>query len=558
MSTKAEIKNTGATFTPRRLAELLSEKILANVKLRRVRVLDPACGEGELLVAVGERLAAAGIDFELTGYDASAGYLEVSRKRLSVFTRAKVKLIHGDFLDLPSSDSPVADGAFDIVIANPPYVRTQALGSDYARRLASKFDLKGRVDLYYPFLKAMTGCLNNNGVLGVITSNRFLFTKSGEDIRKYLSESYSIIELLDLGDTRLFEAAVLPAIFIGRKSSGMSNTGASFSKVYEELNGFYGVLSSVDDVYEIINAPHAGYFLAEGKRYKKTVGVMRVQSNQDAPWELLSEDEAVWISTIEKNAGTTVGDLFNVRVGIKTTADKVFISEDWDRLGIDKPENELLKDLISQENVEAWRLRGKLKSQVLYPHYHEQGVRKAVDLDNFPRAKKHLLTFEDVLKSRKYLVESGRKWFEIWVPHRPELWSLPKLVFPDISASPRFCFDDSGKVVNGNCYWIVAENKSDIDKLLLIQGVANSKLMTRYHDLVFNNKLYAGRRRYLTQYVGKYPLPDPSSQISKEIVSIVRRLNDPNRKAETTKLLELLEEHVAAAFGVPTEVTMVV
>lgn len=40
----------------------------------------------------------------------------------------------------------------DIVIANPPYVRTQVLGTAKAKQLARDFNLTGRVDLYYPFL----------------------------------------------------------------------------------------------------------------------------------------------------------------------------------------------------------------------------------------------------------------------------------------------------------------------------------------------------------------------------------------------------------------------
>lgn len=63
----------------------------------------------------------------------------------------------------------------------------------------------------------MTESLKEGGILGVITSNRYLSTKSGESIRQYLSANYDILELIDLGDTKLFEAAVLPAIFIGKK-----------------------------------------------------------------------------------------------------------------------------------------------------------------------------------------------------------------------------------------------------------------------------------------------------------------------------------------------------
>jgi hypothetical protein len=157
---------------------------------------------------------------------------------------------------------------------------------------------------------------------------------------------------------------------------------------------------------------------------------------------------------------------------------------------------------------------------------------------------------EAQLKSRKYVIEAGRQWFEIWVPHRPEFWSLPKLVFPDISLTPRFYFDKGGKIVNGNCYWIVAQNEEQVERLLLIQGIANSKLMTKYHDLVFNNKLYSGRRRYFTQYVERYPLPDITTPIAKEIIALVNRLNESTDREVISQLANTLEIKVAQAFNV--------
>jgi len=50
MTVKEQIKNTGATFTPKGLADYLSGKILNHIGGEGdVKVLDPACGEGELL-----------------------------------------------------------------------------------------------------------------------------------------------------------------------------------------------------------------------------------------------------------------------------------------------------------------------------------------------------------------------------------------------------------------------------------------------------------------------------------------------------------------------------
>ena len=62
------------------------------------------------------------------------------------------------------------------------------------------------------------------------------------------------------------------------------------------------------------------------------------------------------------------------------------------------------------------------------------------------------------------------------------------------------------------------------DWLYLILGIANSVLMTRFHDLSFNNKLYSGRRRYLTQYVEKYPLLDIQCKSAKRIIENVKRI----------------------------------
>jgi len=48
--------------------------------------------------------------------------------------------------------------------------------------------------------------------------------------------------------------------------------------------------------------------------------------------------------------------------------------------------------------------------------------------------------------------------------------------------------------------------------------------MTQYHDASFHNKLYAGRRRYLTQYVERYPLPDPDSALAQRLISLAKDL----------------------------------
>jgi len=564
MITKEQIKNTGATFTPRELSVFLAQRIGYYVNSKHSRVLDPACGEAELLVAMGEVLSERGCDFSLTGFDSNKEYLNFAETRLSSFSNMKTDLILGDFLmsvDVSNPNNPPSlfddistsevNNSFDVVIANPPYVRTQILGAEQSQNIARKFNLKGRVDLYYPFLISMTESLKEGGILGVITSNRYLSTKGGESIRKYLSENYEILELIDLGDTKLFDAAVLPAIFIGRKKNEKKPSGANFIKVYEELNGYNGELTPVESVYDVLKSKHSGYFVTEnGKRYKKSSGELKYKIGSGSCWEMLSSGESEWVNKIDKAAKNRVEDFFKVKVGIKSTADKVFIRDKWEDLNGTKPEDDLLKELISQENIEPWNATDNFELKVLYPHISVNGEKQTIDIEKYPKAKKYFVQYEEKLRARKYLIDAGRQWFELWVPHRPDQWKFPKLVFPDISLKPRFYLDVDGRIVNGNCYWIVATKEEDVEKLLLIQGIANSKLMTKYHDLVFNNKLYSGRRRYFSQYVEKYPLPDIDSLKAKEIIAIVKDLNQSNNKEEISELENQLEIKVAESFGV--------
>lgn len=562
-----QIKQTGATFTPKELATYLAEKLYTYQSGNNLKVLDPACGDGALLMAMSDILQQNNRLFEIHGFDSNEDYLSVAKENLLLNNQINnANLTFADFLEvidlkkkqlsLFDADTSSVNDFADLIIANPPYVRTQILGADQSQTLSKKFGLKGRVDLYYPFLIAMTHALKENGIIGVITSNRYLSTKSGESVRKFLTDNYEILEVIDLGDTKLFDAAVLPAIFIGRKKAKATNNKSKFYKIYEELNGYSGELITANSVFDILNSDSDGYFSADDKRFKKSSGILKFGKTKENTWTMLSNTEAKWVSEIEKNAKSFVKEHFKVRVGIKTTADKVFISDKWDELNGTKPEDELLKELISQENIKPWNTCNEKKLKVLYPHFSKDGKKQTIELSKYPKAKAYFLGHEEILKSRKYLIDAGRNWFEIWVPQNPAFWSLPKLVFPDISTVPRFYYDNTGKIVNGNCYWIVAEKEADNNLLLLIQGIANSKLMTKYHDLVFNNKLYSGRRRYFSQYVENYPLPDIDTIESNEIINTVKQINETDDERKICKLTDVLENQVAKAFNVSTVINL--
>ncbi|HUQ72036.1 MAG TPA: TaqI-like C-terminal specificity domain-containing protein [Planctomycetaceae bacterium] len=239
----------------------------------------------------------------------------------------------------------------------------------------------------------------------------------------------------------------------------------------------------------------------------------------------------------------TFEDVAQVRVGIKTTADEVFLREEWNSLPAEcQPEPELIRPLIRHFDARRWVGPAVCRQSVLYPHAMVSGKRTAVDLSGYPRARAYFERHYERLNRRSYVIDGGRKWYEIWVPHLPDDWQRPKIVFPDISEQPRFFLDATGAVVNGDCYWMTLREGLPSDWLLLMLAVANSTFMTRFYDLAFHNKLYAGRRRYMTQYVSKLPLPPFDAPAVRKILPLAARLvngehEDARLEAETDRLV---------------------
>jgi len=514
---------------------------------------------------------------EVVGVEVDELVLPEMESRLRKFKKVSWRLIPSDFLDLvvrrrsqselwqTVTRDPEFENAFDVVIANPPYVRTQVLGAKKARQLAIRYGLRGRVDLYHAFLVAATETIRPGGHIGIITSNRFLSTLAGASIRAFLAKNYDIKELVDLGDTKLFEAAVLPAIFVGRRPGGhltpRVQTRPRFLKVYSQRDQRADTAQktqAADGILPVLRRGVPGLYQTREGLFRLTTGELVLGNNPQGVWRLITRRQAGWLSRIRKAAWAIFKDIAVVRVGIKTTANDVFIRRDWHLLPQHiRPETELLRPLLRHENARRWSSPEAVQAtswRVLYPHEVSDGIRKPVDLRHYPRARAYLERNKGRLEKRQYVIEAGRQWYEIWVPQDPNAWAGPKIVFPDISPEPRFCLDRSGCIVDGDCYWITLRPGVRADVLYLLLALANSTLMTRFHDLAFNNRLYSGRRRYITQYVGQYPCPDPELAASKELIALAKEIVRETREGADQKKLRFVYRKIdrlaRQAFGI--------
>jgi len=538
-------KATGIHYTPPELARFLAGEGLRELGEPPSVILDPACGGGELLEAAWSCLPPeARRRARLIGLDTDARAVEQCRARLRTLDHAAVRIEHADFLagavtasqpgaaTTPAERAPrrgahrgVGPGTVDLAIANPPYVRTQTLGGAVVADIVRRYGIRGRVDLYMAFAFAMAEALRPGGVMALLCSNRFLTTRGGASLRRLLQTEFSVAALYDLGDTRLFRASVLPAVVIATRH-GTSRT-PRFVSVYRSAHRAGRSRTDGAPVFDsvplLLASLRHGDAQVEGSALHVRRGVLADVTTPDQPWTLEDERSTELRARLRASSPLTIGSLARIRVGIKTTADSVFIRDDWESLPLAlRPEPQLLHGLLTHHVAARWRAAPP-RTTVLYPHQDRDGRTVAVDLRRHPRAAAYLATHRERLAGRPYVAAAGRQWFEIWVPQRAHLWKLPKVVFPDIAETPRFFVDTDGHLVNGDCYWAAT---ASLEEALLIAAIGNSELARAFYDAQCGNQLYAGRRRFMTQYVERFPVPDPASPAATAIMRLARALHE--------------------------------
>lgn len=280
-------KRHGQHYTPAELAQFLAAKAFRNLGVGQseLTIVDPACGDGELLIAAANAATTDGhFDrIKLVGFDIDEDAVAIANARLAE-AGLDGEIILGDFL---AHQRSMPSNSVDLLITNPPYVRTQHLGQDAARLLAAEFGLTGRVDLTHPFVAVAARLLRSDGVLGLLCSNRVLTTLAGENVRRaFMNDGLRVRELYDLGDTKLFRAAVLPVVIVASKS-GPTDQPARFVNAYEQPTAEG---TTTQPLFTALDGAESSIALHNGKQYEVKVGTLDPPADTKTPWRLSAPD----------------------------------------------------------------------------------------------------------------------------------------------------------------------------------------------------------------------------------------------------------------------------
>ena len=224
-------KKGGEFYTPKEVVELLVDTLDPK---EGMRICDPACGSGGMLIQSVYHLKAGGQNpknISLFGQEINVGTWGICKMNLLLHGLRSAQIKRCDTLRDPQLLEKGQLKKFDMVIANPPFSLKnwgyEMAQHDPYKRFRFGIPPKGYAD--YAFVQHMISIVNDKGKVGVVLPHGALFRGGAEGkIRQGIIEEDLVEAVIGL-PAKLFYGAGIPAcLFIINKDKPRERKGKVF------------------------------------------------------------------------------------------------------------------------------------------------------------------------------------------------------------------------------------------------------------------------------------------------------------------------------------------
>jgi len=507
-------------------------------RVKSLRIVDPACGSGVFLIMAFDFLKAEltrvnekikdllpkaehfGDLLEYTpdsdiltnnlfGVDVNVESVEIAKLSLWIKTARRGKVLDSLDVSLRVGDSLIedsnfayldhaftwetafpdvfAEGGFDVVLGNPPYVRMEFLKT-LKPYLEKRYEVvSDRADLYCYFYERGLRLLKPGGRLGYISSNTFFKTGSGRPLRQYLLREATLESVVDFGDLQVFEGVTTyPAILTMKRGAAPKGHELRFWKVATlPENNFQAT-------WEKAAGPYPQSALGAGS------------------WELENTALRALRGKIRKGR-KTLKEVYGAPLyGIKTGLNAAFVIDNStkERICAQDPKSaDLLKPFLEGKDLKRWRAESRGLWLIYIP-------KNQIRIDDYPAIRDWLLPFKAGLEKRA----TRQEWFELqqaqeaYAPH----FARTKITYRDIASESPFHLDSSGSYLETTAFALPSDDYA-------IVALLNSKVLWFLFKSL-TPLASGGYFRMKAQYVGQLSIPTIKPPIHENLVDLSVRV----------------------------------
>ncbi len=430
------------------------------------------------------------------------------------------------------------EGGFDIVLANPPYVRQELLG-DYKDVLKPNYPevYSGTADLFVYFYARAYQLLKNDGMLVFISSNKYFRAGYGEKLRTFLGNKTRLSYLIDFGDAPIFKAIAYPSIFSAQKRPAIGNQFNALAwRITAPLEQFDEIL--VIETFEMNQSD----LRPDGWRLEKRSALNLLEKLRES--------------------GTPLGEYVKGRLyrGIITGLNEAFVVDSATRdhlIAEHASSAKVLKVLLRGRDVKRWRIEHaglyliKIESSENVRHPWTGVPPKEAEkifAQTYPAISAHLAPFRNSLIKRQ---DQGKYFWELRSCSYWREFEKTKIIYPNICKKNEFAWDENGFYTNQKAF-IIPEGS----KYLL--GILNSSVVLWLFGKVLA-RLQGDFYEPSALFMEKIPIP--KAEANQSIEKLVTRILAIKRKDTTanTSIMEReIDQEVYRLYGLTDEEIAVV
>jgi SAM-dependent methyltransferase len=545
--------------------------------LKCLRILDLACGSGAFLIEAFDQLHALYeisnarleelrgqrtlfdldrqiLQHNLYGVDLNAEAIQICQLSLWIKTAARGKrltsldhtiregnsiisdkAVHPKAFDWQAAFPEVfAQGGFDVVVGNPPYIRQEWIApfKPYWERRFKCYH--GVADIFVYFFEQGVELLRPGGQLAFITSGSWVRGNFGAPLRKFLSGNSRLESMIDFGEFQPFERAemIRPSITILSKAP----PGGEIRLFKWLTTGRPPETLSA----EIAIAP--------------TVSCRRFG---EAPWELEADEVLQLRQKLAGNRGKLLKFVDGqILYGLKTGLTEAYVIDHAtrERLVSAQPAcQQIIRPFVQGTHLRPYYIEDsgqylialRSSSNFKWPWSEKEHDAERVFRETYPAVFEHLNQFREAAIKR---TDQGKFWWELRSCEYWDALDTPKIVWPDISKLPRFSMDTEGRYMGNTGYFIPT---SDYYLLGVLSSWATWFFISKTSQPL---RLRGDRWQYrlFTQSMEHVPIPDAPEAERQAIATLARTCRSVGQKryqAQVSFQRRLLQAFAAGGAG---------
>ena len=485
---------------------------LAQGDIRQRQLAEQRVYEYEAIPLFGKRKA----EEDPIGYAAAKSKLnKLKEKEHAILNNKKYEKSFEWRFEYPQLlDDKGAFIGFDIIIANPPYIKEGRMSKTFFEPYKDSPYYKGKMDIWYLFACNGLDLLNPNGVLCFIATNNWTTSFGASKLRDKVIKETRICNIVDFGAVMMFESASIQTMIMMFQKDKVTD---DYTFDYRRLTAYK---ATEKEAIAILEPSYKTYEQAEcytptirrANFYDKNItfsqssDILGVISSLSSVIYLNDKEIAQGIvfpqDTLNKKNQQKLGPQFEINQGIF-----VLTSAELETLALNQDELSLIKPYYTNENISRY---GVQKGNKYWTIYTDSRYKNPNSLDCFPNIKRHLDRFVSVFTSdnKPYGLHRAREE-RFFVNNK--VIAVRKCV-----GHPIFSYCDI------ECYLSQTFNMIQTDRVNLkyLTGLLNSKLI----EFWLKNK---GKMQGANYQLDKEPLQQiPIAVPSNDVQEIVAKLVD--------------------------------